>query len=689
MLRVTLIIFIISGAGGWLYSTDFDIVYEKISENICDTSDEQREELYISLKKFYVSPLNINKASGRELAALPLLSPVQADLLVKTRKHLPFTNIMQPVKLKLIPEDTYALLKPFIEVKSLSNDQADKLRMEVVNNFAVRQKSLVEDRVELWGMQNFGVITADKAFAKYFYKAEHRVNIAYKDFFELNLVTQHDRFEKNYFDIIKGASAFYPAGKLNIIALGAVNVHFGQRLLFSSSGYSSGKNSSSFINYHKSSSLKISRGISENYLLGAGLQLNTPGLEFITFGGRFNYDAFVASGNFFSQKKYVTAIDMYQRHDTAAAVEEKNQQKEYVAGLHFGFRPSCRNMLGISSLFSSFKYPIKPDFTEYEPGRFWGQAWGGLAIDWRKTVGRKHVFYGETAHVLVPAMKNPASWNINKLPSYGHEWGIISGFVWKPGAAFTCQSAWRYYTPQLPLLHNRALAEDKPAAEMGAYNSFDWNINNYLQTALYIDIFKATARADMEPAGADIAARIKWKIVDKLCLTLRSTLSSSSRQVEQEQGEAAGIFQALSYTGSEPSLKVKCKLHYNNDFVYLRVCNIFSLQGEGLHQVNDAMILDLDWFPSSFISLSCRYTLFKAPGTIIYSGKRNISGLHTGLAMLTGRGFRCTILTKLNIKEHIGLQLKYLRGRLSSKDENQKPVAEKEEELQVQLWLER
>ena len=83
-----LFIILISSYGG---ASEFERLYEVIAEDEAfETEGEEDSDVYYLLERYYQTPLDLNRASAKELGNLPRLRPGVIGLIIERREKRAF-----------------------------------------------------------------------------------------------------------------------------------------------------------------------------------------------------------------------------------------------------------------------------------------------------------------------------------------------------------------------------------------------------------------------------------------------------------------------------------------------------------------------------------------------------------------------------------------------------------------------
>ncbi len=658
------------GATG-LKNSDFERFYETIRELRSFEMEEIDTDLYYLLEKYYENPLDINKASKKDLLNLSLLNSSQINSIIKRRKKKSLTSLEELVAWGYVSKEEFEILKHFIKIDR-KKEKKLPVSFDIINNLVIRHTNGGADGISFWEGRNLHQLTNGREYGSNALRVEHKVQFEIPQKLEANFIIQRDAYEESYIDLIKGALWLQFSSVLENLYLGALSASFGQRLLFSTSTRNAYPYADKPITYNKTSVLDIQRGTTENYLLGVGFDLALGSFFLQSFAGAFNYDGeIVNSDSTLVQTNHFRSIRTDQLHDSAESIRQKNQQWEFLAGVNFEYRWEQKSYVGLGLLYSEFLLPIKPEINDaldfYE---FFGKRYFGLSLHW-SIEQREMIYFGEIMGYFTPTVNDVREYAFEDSVFYTFHPGAIIGFVYGEKKKLRTQLTIRYYSPYLLDFHSRGFSQGGASrGEYGLYWGLDWKAHEKIKTKLFVDINQSLFPELADQSEVEMGAKFDWKIHSTLKLSFTPTLEIQARD------RTPGTINSL-----------KADISYGHSIFFVRLQGLFRQESVTPLSTPYGLgaILELDIFPIDWFYLTTRYLIYNTDVSL-YTGNENISALFTGNRVLLGEGWGVDIMTKFTIAKHYVLAIKYGYGH-RDRDIDGTKVNTISEEIQAQFRI--
>lgn len=660
-----------------IYTQGFGETFERLYERILREyalEEEDNTDLYYLLETYYQTPLDLNRAKTRSLEKLsflfPFLSKQDVKAIVKKRKEKPFVTSLELVSMALVSKEDFEIIKYFINVKPSRKKKTFEIIL--INNIVFKHTNGGADGISFLEGRNLHLLAGDQEYGHNPFRVEHKFSFEIPGQIEVHFTLQQDAYEESYVDLIKGALLLEFAFSLEQIALGALSVAWGQSVMFSTSTGGAYPHAGRVIQYRKSSRMDISRGTSENYLLGMGISWTLERFFIQAFSGTFNYDGDLISSDFQGQVEHFRTIKTDEIHDSTNALRQKNRQWEFLTGVNVDYRWNPGSYIGLGFLYSEFLYPIKPEVNDtLDNYKFYGKRYGGMSLHWSISE-RQGVIFGEVMGYLIPDLENPSEYAFEENLPYTFEPGIVVGLVYGKRTMRT-QISFRYYSPFLLDFHSRGFSKSGSQGEIGFYTAAEWKLYRQLTWRLFIDAADSLYPNLSRDIETKLGSGIDWRIYKKTKLRVTGSLGFETEDLDTSNvgpGTDADLTTEISYR--HPYFFVRCRGSFSGEYFDNRA-NSHGVAG----------ILEIDIFPLPWLTLTTR-SLIHDTELNIYTGNENIPGLFTGSRILSGSGWGIDFVSYVTVIDMFELGIKYGYAQ-SRKEEGEEIIETISEEIQAQF----
>ena len=623
-----------------LCALDFSEVIERYGDRIFfDTTADDTERRRV--EAMFNTPVNINTAPFDVLIDVPLLSAAKAREVIKLREKRRIFATYELVDADILTEDEYAVVKLFITMEDAPPGAAITMCGGTTADVSLRATNAA---AALWKCQGLDMLTAGHPYP-FPLGIKHWATLRMPGFIDAVLLTEHDPYEREYFDIVKGALLVHTPF-VDTIALGALTLSFGQGLIFST-GRNSGKNVSDVIAFKSGTRIAIDRGASEQWLLGAALEHRFSPVTISAFGGLMRYDASMYSGYYGSTNSYVEAIDDYPpAHADDVSLARKTTLHEYIVGVnadvHIG-----PHRFGMTGMFGAFNYPIKPPALPDNRFDLTGQQYGVGGVHWDIVLGQA-ICFGEIAVPIIPNT-SPAEYIPGATVPYTADIGGIASVILSPTRSLSWQFSARYYGDRMPRFHARAFADADARGEYGVYNALSWNVSRLFDIDLFVDVFRHTylRYGETSPGtGADAACAFAWKPLAGMRIALR---------------EKAGVDES---PGSSNSISIDTgsvlETSYENALIAVRAKALINgtFHRDSLLSGAGYFLVDGSFFPCDCFAVSAQALYYDARSETLSFTEKDIPGEYAS-STISGIGWLALVSIRFTFFGTVRWHIKY------------------------------
>ncbi len=323
----------------------------------------ESEELYQTdflelLQELQAHPINLNRASARELLRIPFLSAEQARAIVRYRKEQQaFQSAEELLRIPGVSQELFEALRPYITL-------------------APRRKAArVEYRTQL-SRPLHSIRAFDEQVFSNPYQLYHRVALRKGERWQAGATWEKDSGEQNWFDLGSFYGQYHWKPGKSTFVLGDFNLRAGQGLLFNSA-YGQPVSIEAFQQFDRSQwEQRLKRSSDENAFLRGGLwrwQMNTSTQVSATFS-RQRLDASLNEDS-----TLVKSFDRSGYHRTETEKARQNRVEEQLIALGF-FREFSSGQAGVQ--YASIRYNL-PLLTRFGAPRQAWDYWSGF-YSWQR-----------------------------------------------------------------------------------------------------------------------------------------------------------------------------------------------------------------------------------------------------------------------------------------------------------------
>ncbi len=644
----------------------FEELLEIIGEE--NESDTDLDEIIQTLQNLKKKPINLNKATSKELYETRLFSPEQIDALILHRKIA--GDIVSLYELQSINYFDLAFInriKPFVTVKRAIDDvnvNFGKLAFSGRHTVLLRYQQILQEKK---GFKFFPVDTCtdtlncpetkaylgspQKLYARYRYK--YNTNISY------GITAEKDEGE----EFFKGNQAqgfdFYSAhfylrdyGPFKYLALGDYELKFGQGLtMWSGIGF----RKSSFVLQTKRQGFSVKPYTSVNEFLfrrGVAAAIDVGDIEVTAFASYKAIDGNITQVDTLNEDTdEVSSFQETGFHRTESEIEDKGALNEFMTGAHLAYQKRDLE-IGLTGFYSKYSADLNRNVQAYNQFRFNGNELINASVDYRYLLNNFH-FFGETA--------------INDNGGFGTLNGVIAALDRK----ISCSIVHRYFNAAYDAFYAQAFTESsEPNNEAGLYAGVKISPSQKWSIDTYADFYKhpwLRFAADAPSNGRDYLAKVTYKPKRGTELYFRYRNETklenfrddfSGLDALQERNLSSIRFHARYKVNKEISFKSRFEMNYFTEG------NLPTTNGYLIYQ-------DVDVQPWNFpVQFSTRFALFNTEtfDNRIYTYEKDV--LYSfSIPAFSGNGYRFYFNTRWTIRKGMDLWLRYSQTNFRNADQ--------------------
>jgi len=494
---------------------------QRIVENLSEESDEQIdiEPLIQDLVSYQQNPLDLNKASLKELNELVLLNQAQIDALIQhIQKSGELLNIYELQSVKYFDLRTVERLLPFVKVGGSIDDLNISIKKILIGGQHVlftRYEEVLEDRKGFLNGNYLG--HPAKWYMRHRY--EYNKNISY------GFTAEKDAFEPFGAPHNKAGFDFYSAhlylkdyGPLKYTAIGDYKLNIGQGLAMWND-YAVRKSDEVMSVMKNAYLLKPYTSASEfDFLRGVAGTVNIGNLDVTAFGsykGLQTNLVVIDTIDLFEDFTFASSILVSGDNRTEIQLANKKVVKETIGGLNFTYNKRTLEF-GVSGIYSKLSKPFFKDDRPDNLFRFNSDELFNASFNYRFLLQNFH-FFGEVA-----LSNDLVAGNLSKTGFAG-----INGVLVSVDPKVRFSLVHRYFNKYYEARYAKALTEaggGRPNNEQGIYLGLIVTPNPRVNISGYADAYKHnwlrfTAAAPSK--GFDYRTKITYKPSRKVELSLR------------------------------------------------------------------------------------------------------------------------------------------------------------------------
>ncbi len=385
---------------------------QEFTESLFQIQDDNinYEELYESLLLLYTTPLNINRATRDELAALYLLSPTQINSLLHYRAQ--FGDLLSLYELQAVPHfdtETIRSLLPFVTVKigdahGTSGPLIQRILQEQNNYLLLRTEHSLQQQKGYRPPEN----TNDSRYTGSPLKLYGRFRTSHPNDFSLGLTFEKDAGEpirwkpKNHqygLDYYSFHFMKENIGAFRKVIIGDYQLQFGQGLILGA-GFNPGKGAETITTVRRSSTgiRAYSSALESGFMRGTAATYHAGDIDITAFYSRMRQDGSLQNDSTYTDfDEYVSSIQQTGFHRTPNELNNRKQIQEQNYGLNLYYNKAGSNLRGgITYLSTAFSSPLFKKPNNYNQFEFRGKsnynAGAFFDLNWEN-----FLFFGEGA----------------------------------------------------------------------------------------------------------------------------------------------------------------------------------------------------------------------------------------------------------------------------------------------------
>ncbi len=596
-------------------------------EDLIEIPDGETDDSdFYELIEYYIEhPVDLNRASEKELIKLPYLDRAASQLIISHRaEYGTYFSTNELFSVEGLPEELVSKILPFLSVIKTPTAEKQINEKQLPYSVSIRNR-IIKDIQERRGFRYHNFEGSPE-------KIYNRVNLKYGNFLHAGLLTEKDAGEKSYYDYLAGYVNLTNRYGFNNIIIGDYNVSFGQGLaLWNSYGLSRGSDAI-FSTKKSASTIKPSTGSSENnFFRGAAFQFSWEHADITGFYSRNSIDALVDSttGGIIS-----LSADGFHRTENERRKEKSVLEK--TMGISFDYSFNSNLMMGLLLYNAKFNQSFIPS-TPYDikGGNF---RYISVYLD---IILSKFNIYGEI------------SYNEKSTPAY------ISGLQISLSPEFSYSILLRNYPLDFISVHGSSFGQRSGArsGESGIYNGFRWRTS--LGTInFYFDQFKfpyATFTNPLPSEGNEIMFHYSARPFRKCEAGIKVRISNkeTTALIDREERIVKRMKQSFrleyAYTLS-PQLKLKTRLEYVS--VLFRDYNH--------REAGYLLFEDIRLTPIERLIVYGRIIFFRTNSfnSAVYEYENDLTGMFSSVG-LYAEGVRFYIAARYRLLEKVSISLKY------------------------------
>ena len=527
---------------------------DKIEQLSAQTDAElDYSELVDELLQYIQHPINLNKASERELRQLQLNDLQMYNLYNYIQQYGEVASIYELNLVEGFDSILVSALSPFITfqleppgAKITAKNLIDRGRHQVLTRYQriiepQSGYSAVSDSLLSIKPNSRYLGSPDKLYVRYGYNFYNRVRFGItmeKDAGE-TIWPDNDTLKKG-FDFYS-AHFYYRGNKLvKHLALGDYHLAFGQGLtMYSSLAF--GKSAEAITNRRIAQPVKPNTGANENlFMRGAATTLSPlKQVDVTLFYSDKKVDASLKDNDSLSAEEvYISSLQESGYHRTPGELASKNSIRQTVYGANVQSRVKMFR-IGATAMHTAFDTRILPAGSLYQTFNFQGKGLDNYGLD-VVAILRKFTFFSEAAY----------SSNGGKA--------LLAGATATPDPHLAISAVYRNYGRDYQSFFSNAFAEGSSNAnEQGLYLGMFTQLHRKLSLSAYADYFRFNwlrFRVDAPSTGVEYLGQLNYN-------PSRYTLIQLRYRYKQKQLNPSDN---LAYTDyPEPETRQNLRLHFS------------------------------------------------------------------------------------------------------------------------------
>lgn len=621
---------------------EIENIMESVAENMEDDYDFSGLIERLGYYKKY--PLNINKASVKELQDLFFLSSLQiASIMDHIRETGALLHLLELQSVEQFDLETIERLLPFVTIHTPAFSQPftwNNLLKNGRHDLLLRFGQVLEH-------QKGYHIPEESALSRYTGSAHRyltRYRFNYTDKVQIAFNMKKDAGEPFFqsinnrgFDFYSGSLSLRKIKPISQLVLGDYNLQFGQGLALYT-GFGFGKSADI------SMIPKVSRGLmpytSTNetlFLRGIATTLRLNHFEITPFISYRNVDGSLTSNEI---APLVTSLGLSGLHRTPTEIKNKGAVTQTIFGTNLEF--TNRNfVVGILAYKIHFDHSFEPGKYAYNQFDFASDKLSNGSVHYRYNFQQIYLF-GEVAQ------------------SYPGGIAYLNGLITSLSPHVSLSLLYRNYQRNYYSFFNQALAESSNAVnEKGFYSGVVIKFNKKWELSSYADLFKfpwLKFRIDAPSSGHEIFTQLVFTPTKKFRAYLRYRLKE-----KQQNNDGADILALLEKTDRQ-NFRFDITYPLNKKFVLRNRFEIVQYQkGETLPAYGYLLYQDVIYHPlASRFSGNFRMAYFHTANydSRLYAFENDVLYSYTILPYYN-RGFRTYINGRYTLRKGLDIWLRY------------------------------
>jgi len=610
------------------------------------------------LVDLYQKPMNLNRASYEDLTNLRLLSPEQADAVVRHREQFGnFISIYELQAVEYMDVDAITRMLPFVTVRSDIDDyqiqSIKQLLFEGDFELYLRYSQILEEQDGYVPLDSGETGTRyagnpSRFYTRFRYNFPNKLSYGFTAEKDAGEEFFHDTQPRGY-DFYSGHLFVRNASIFKSIAVGDFEAKFGQGLIMWS-GFGFGK--SPFVTNIKKSSeaLKPYTSVDENnFLRGIGTTIEAGNFEITGFFSQDRKDANIEllvdtlEDDFISQ---ATSLQESGLHRTESELEDKDAAKQLITGGHIKFQKRASH-LALTATHTRLDFPLSANTSPYNQFQFSGDRLTNFGMDYALLI-KNFYFFGEVA------LRN--NWSV----------AMLYGFIASLDPKVDISVAYRYYQKDYFSFFANPFGESRnPFNEQGIYAGISLKPFKKIQLDTYIDYFKfpwLRYQVDAPSNGIDFLAQLTWKPTKKI--ELYGRYKNETKQ-ENEPGNTSKL-DVLADVNKQnirfnARYKVSESITLENRFEYV----IFN---DGEKENGYLIFQDITYSALGFpLSVSARFALFdtKSYDSRVYAYEDDVLYSYS-IPGFYNKGTRFYLVLSYKATRNIDLWLRFAQAYVSN-----------------------
>jgi len=452
---------------------EIEIIIEAAAENLPD--DYDYSELILQLQNYRQHPLNLNKATTRQLQDLLFLSPLQITALQQhIRTNGKLIDLLELQSIDLFDLQTIQKLLPFVTITSDLSFNAVNLANFFrygKNDFIFRYGQVLQDQkgftIPKDSKLSHYLGTKQKLLGRYRFDFQNRIQFAFnmeKDAGEPFFAGKNS----TGFDFYTASLSFKNFGVINRLVIGDYSLQFGQGLgLYTGFGF--GKTADATL------VPKVSRGLTAysstneiNYFRGIAATIKLFSVEITPF---ISYQPIDATVQNTANPVIISSLGTTGYHRTPTELANKNAAEQLTYGFNLNYNNRSLKV-GTTAYSAQLEYPLQRKLNAYNQYNFVGKELDNFSLYYDYSYHNLY-FFGETAKSL-----GGGAATVN---------GLLSSF----SSNISLVLLYRNYNKSYHSFYNQAISEATEAVnEKGYYSGLNFKFLRHWNFSGYADFFR-------------------------------------------------------------------------------------------------------------------------------------------------------------------------------------------------------